>query len=133
MVYPRICGGVRLGIDLWLPAGRLALRRGGGSLGGGRCAAMAPSYALGLRLRAARRRGFVPRGLCLHRRAGHRAVRTEDAAMPGLRPQHGPAPGAFVKELARIGRHRFRFRGGAMRAGDDGLMDHRVFSNVDAV
>jgi hypothetical protein len=73
---------------------------------------------------AAGRRSGLSCALRLNRRARHRAVRTEDAAITRLWPQHGPATGAFVKELAGVDRHRFRFRGGAVRAGNYGSLNH---------
>jgi hypothetical protein len=41
-----------------------------------------------------------------------------------LRPEHRAAAGTGVEKLARIGRHGFRFRGGAMRTGNNGFKDH---------
>jgi hypothetical protein len=62
--------------------------------------------------------------LHLHRWTGNGPERAEHATIPRFWPQHHPAPGAFVKDPARIGRHRFDFAGAAKRAGDCRLLDH---------
>ena len=59
------------------------------------------------------------RTLNLNRRARHRPVGAENAAIARLRAQRRPAAGASVEKLARIGGHHFRLLHGAMRAGDD--------------
>ena len=45
MVYPGICGIVRIGFGLWVSAGRVAFRGGGGDLDRGRAAALEPQAA----------------------------------------------------------------------------------------
>ena len=52
-----------------------------------------------------------------------RAERTEHAAIAGLWAQQRPAAGAFVKELACVGRHGFELRRAAFRTSDKGLFD----------
>jgi hypothetical protein len=47
--------------------------------------------------------------IALHWRTLHRAVGTEDTAVTMLWAQQSLAVGAFVKELARIGRHCLSF------------------------
>jgi hypothetical protein len=81
--------------------------------------------ALPLSRATASRAGFAG-ALGLYRRARHRTVGAEYAAITRLRPQPLPAAGAFIKEPAGIGRHGFRFRGGAVRAGDGGFQDHSI-------
>jgi len=53
----------------------------------------------------------------------HRSIRAEHAAITFLRAQPGSATGALVKELARIGRHRFGFGRTTCRA------DYRRFQH----
>jgi hypothetical protein len=67
---------------------------------------------------------------CLDRRARHRAIGAEHATISLLRTQCRAAAGTFVKELAGIGRHGFRFGGSATRAGDNGFKDHGSSSSV---
>jgi hypothetical protein len=64
--------------------------------------------------------------LGLFGRARRRTVGAEYAAIARLRPQPHPAAGALIEELTGIGRHGFRFCGGAVGAGDDGFQDHGV-------
>src|SRR5262245_25257951 len=66
----------------------------------------------------------LTRTLGLDRRARNRAIRTEHATIARLRPQRRAAAGTGIEKLAGIGRHGLRFRGGAMRTGDDRLKDH---------
>ena len=66
----------------------------------------------------------LPRTLGLDRRARNGTVRTEHTAIAGLGPQRHATAGASIEEPACIGRHRFQFLRGAMRASDDGLKDH---------
>jgi hypothetical protein len=67
----------------------------------------------------------LARTLGLDRRARNRAVGTEHATVARLRPQHRAAAGAAIDNLAGVRRHGLRFRGGAIRTGDDGFTDHR--------
>src|SRR5262249_8396231 len=66
----------------------------------------------------------LTRTLRLDRWAGNRAIGTEHATIAPLRPQRRTAAGAGIEKLADIGRHDLRFRGGAMRTGDDGSKGH---------
>ena len=56
----------------------------------------------------------------LHRRAGDRAIRAEDAAIAGLWPQQAAATLAGVEEQAGIRRHVFDLAVTAVGAGDLG-------------
>src|SRR5262245_45647924 len=64
------------------------------------------------------------RTLGLDWRARNRAVGTEHATVARLRPQRRPAADAAIENPAGISRHGLRFRGGAMRTGDDRFKDH---------
>jgi hypothetical protein len=68
-----------------------------------------------------RRRVGAPRNL--HRRARHRAVRAEDAAVAGCRPQRRAAGRAPIDDPTGVARHLFRLRCPAMRTGDDRSRD----------
>src|SRR5260370_16459802 len=76
--------------------------------------------------RTAVSRAPLTRALSLNRRTGHRAIGTEHTAIARFWPQLRAAAAAFVKELAGIGRHAFRFCRAAMRASDEGFKDHGV-------
>ena len=76
------------------------------------------------RLGTARRSARLAGALGLNWWTRHRAVGTENATIAYLRSQPLPATGALIKELAGIGRHSLRFRGAAVRTGDDGLQNH---------
>lgn len=67
-------------------------------------------------------RGYiaVPQPLSLDRRARHRPIRAEDAAITFFRPQDSLASGAAVEELARVSRHPFRPLMSTFRARDHG-------------
>jgi hypothetical protein len=60
----------------------------------------------------------------LPRRAGDRAIGTEDAAISGLGAQQLAATSAFVEELAGIGRHPLNFFRAAFRTGKHRVQDH---------
>lgn len=62
----------------------------------------------------------------LYGRTGDRTVRTEDAAVAGLRLELSSAASTYVEELAGVRRHRFRLNGYAVRTGDLGFEDHRA-------
>jgi len=79
--------------------------------------------------RTAGSRAGPARTLRLNRRTRYRAVGTEHATIALLRLKHPATAGAFIKEAAGIGRHGFRFCGGAVRAGDDGFKDHGISLN----
>jgi hypothetical protein len=64
--------------------------------------------------------------LGLDRWARYRAVGTEDTAIARPRSQHRPAAAAFVEDPTGIARHRFRCAVSAVRAGDDGSIDHAL-------
>jgi hypothetical protein len=49
LVHPRICMRVRIGIDLRIPPGSMAIRAGGSDLGDGSFAALVASLACFLR------------------------------------------------------------------------------------
>src|SRR5262249_50221350 len=72
----------------------------------------------------ARTGASLTRTLGLDRRARNRAIGTEHATIARLRPQCRAAAGAGIEKPAGIGRHGLRFRGGAMRAGDDRFKNH---------
>src|SRR5258708_13529146 len=76
--------------------------------------------------RTAVSRAPLTRALSLNRLTGHRAIGTEHTAIARFWPQLRAAAAAFVKELAGIGRHAFRFCRAAMRARDEGFKDHGV-------
>src|SRR5258707_15459719 len=76
--------------------------------------------------RTAVSRAPLTRALSLNRRTGHRAIGTEHTAIARFWPQLRAAAAAFVKELAGIGRHAFRFCRAAMRGSDEGFKDHGV-------
>src|SRR5262245_52057868 len=78
----------------------------------------------------ARSSARLTRTLGLDRRAWNRAIGTEHATIARLRPQCRAAAGAYIEKLARIGRHGLRFRGGAMRTGDDRFKDHGSSSSM---
>jgi len=67
---------------------------------------------------------------CLDWWTRHRAVGAEHAAIARLRLQLRAAAGAFIEELAGIGRHGLHFCNGAMRTGDGRLKKHRISSWV---
>jgi len=69
----------------------------------------------------------LTRPLRLDRRARHRAVRAEHAAVAPLWSQPLATARAIVKVPAGVNRHGFGLCSGAMRAGDDGLKDHLSF------
>src|SRR5262245_32982160 len=69
-------------------------------------------------------RASLARTSSLNRWTRHRAIGTEHAAIPLLRAQRRATATACVEDLAGVGRHGFRLRGGAVQAGDDGLKDH---------
>ena len=60
----------------------------------------------------------------LYRRARHRSVRAEHAAIAGKGLEPFAAPFAVVEELAGIGRHRLDGLMAAFRASQDGLKLH---------
>ena len=63
----------------------------------------------------------------LDRRAGDRAIGTENTTIARFGLQNGGAGAAFVKPLAGIRRHHFLGCVAAFRAGDRGLQDHGFF------
>lgn len=65
-----------------------------------------------------------PPSLSLNWGAGHRAEGAEHAAIARLRPQHGTAAGARIKELACVGRHGFCFGSSAVRTCDNRFKVH---------
>jgi hypothetical protein len=71
--------------------------------------------------------------LRLHRWTGNSPEGAEHAAIARFWPQHHPAPGAFVKHPARIGRHRFDLAGAAKRASDCRLVGHSFTAVPPAV
>ena len=73
-------------------------------------------------------RSGLARTLFLNRRARHRAIRAEHAAIALPGTQRGAAADTFVEELAGISRHGFRFGGSAMRAGHNAFKDHGASS-----
>jgi hypothetical protein len=68
-------------------------------------------------------RSAATSALILNGWALDRAVRAKDTAITKFGTQYCHAIGAFVKELARIGGHGFRFGKPAMRAGQHGFED----------
>ena len=62
--------------------------------------------------------------VCLHRRTGHRAVRTEHAAIARLGPQESVAGLALIEPLAGVRRHAFGFAVPAVRTSEDGVQNH---------
>src|SRR5262249_49263269 len=65
-----------------------------------------------------------PRSAAPNNRGLARAFSTEETVLTNLRPQCRVAASARIEKLAGIGRHRLRFRGPAMRTGDDRFKDH---------
>lgn len=61
--------------------------------------------------------------LALHWWAGHRAERTEHAAVAGLRPQRGSTRGTIEEHHAGVFRHRLFAAMAAMRAGEGAEQD----------
>jgi hypothetical protein len=66
----------------------------------------------------------------LNRRARHRSIRTEHAAIAGLRPEQDTARAAFEEEDAGIGRHRLRMTGATSRTSE--LARHDRCERLDA-
>ena len=66
--------------------------------------------------------------LGLDRRARHRAVGAEHAAIAGLGPQHHAAARACVDDPACVGRHVLNLGSATSRASDDGVIDHDPYS-----
>ena len=67
-------------------------------------------------------------GRSLNRWAGLRAVRAEDAAVARYRMKQRAAALTVVEELTGVGRHGFRFRMAAMRAGNCRLeLSHALY------
>jgi hypothetical protein len=71
----------------------------------------------------------------LNRRAGHRAIGAEHAAIAWQRLELLSATSADIKELAGIGRHWLGRLKAALRAGQNGFQLHRFFrdSSFDQV
>ncbi len=77
-----------------------------------------------LRALSERRRADILRVPDLNGRAWPRAIGAEHAAVTRFWAQLCSAASAFIEKLTGVGRHHFRFRSVAVRAGDDAFTDY---------